>query len=353
MSKKSTEQIISNIDDTYICETNNFIRKRNKVSYRVIRRLGNAAACLGIIFIFSVSSLSVATAAGSMPAYDILYSLHPEVALKLSPVNISCEDNGIKMEVESVYVHDDSAEIYISMQDLTSDRIDETTDLFDSYVIHTSEDSIGTCSLINYDKNSKTVTFLIYVQQQNNEKIQGSKMTFSVSRFLSGKKQVEKEFPEISLKNVTAPSKIQTEVDIRGWAGANQDDNFISSISGYLLPCEQDCVSPITGAAITALGFIDNKLHIQVHYENILNTDNHGYIYLKDRNGNSIECEVNISFWDEHETGSYEEYIFDIGENDDLSELSVWGYFVSCKPAATGNWKVTFPIENREQQAGN
>lgn len=348
MSKKSTEQIISNIDDKYICETNDYIKKRNKISYKLIRRLGNVAACFGIIFVLSISSLSIATAAGVMPAYDILYSLYPEVALKLSPVNISCEDNGIKMEVESVYVHDDTAEIYISMQDLTSDRIDETTDLFDSYDIHTPRDSVGTCSLIDYDENSKTATFLVYVQQQNNEKIQGGKMTFSVSEFLSGKEQVEKELSEISLENVTAPSEIQTQVDIRGWSGRDQDDNFINSISGYLLPNEEQSVSPVTGAAITALGFIDNKLHIQVHYEDILNTDNHGYIYLKDSSGNPIECRVNTAFWDEDKTSSYEEYIFDIGENDDLSELSVWGYFVSCKPATTGNWEVTFPIENRE-----
>lgn len=346
MSKKSAEQIISNIDDKYIYETNDFIKKRNNISYKLIRRIGNVAACLGLIFVLSVSSLSIATAAGVMPAYDILYSLYPEVALKLSPVNISCEDNGIKMEVESVYVHDDTAEIYISMQDLTSDRIDETMDLFDSYDIHTSQDSVGTCSLIDYDENSKTATFLVYVQQQNNGKIQGDKMTFSVSQFLSGKEQVEKELPEILLENVTAPSETQTEVDIRGWAG--EDDSIINNISGYLLPNEEQSISLVTGAAITASGFIDNKLHIQVHYEDILNTDNHGYIYLKDGDENVIDCSESIAFWDEDKTSSYEEYIFDIGENDDLSELSVWGYFVSCKPATTGNWEVTFPIENRE-----
>ena len=142
MSRNITEQIISNIDDKYICESVNFIERRNKASYVIVRRIGRIAACLLLVFVFSISSLSLAAATGNIPANDIFYSLYPDMAMKLSPVNESCEDNGIKMEVESIYVHENMAEIYISMQDLTGNRIDETTDLFDSYDIHTSCDQI-------------------------------------------------------------------------------------------------------------------------------------------------------------------------------------------------------------------
>lgn len=39
--------------------------------------------------------------------------------------------------------------------------------------------------------------------------------------------------------------------------------------------------SPIAGVDITAMGYVDGKLHIQVKYEDSLETDNHGYIYFK------------------------------------------------------------------------
>ena len=78
------------------------------------------------------------TYAGSSSAYEALYTFFPGAAEFFSPVNESCVDNGIEMCVKAIYVHDDSADIYISMKDLTGDRIDETTDLFDSYEIRPS-----------------------------------------------------------------------------------------------------------------------------------------------------------------------------------------------------------------------
>ena len=48
---------------------------------------------------------------------------------------MSCEDNGIKFEVISAYVEGNEAKIFISVQDIDGDRIDETTDLFDNFSI--------------------------------------------------------------------------------------------------------------------------------------------------------------------------------------------------------------------------
>ena len=68
-----------------------------------------------------------------------------------TPVQHACEDQGIRMEVLSVYIHGDTAEIYISLQDQTGNRIDETTDLFDSYDILRPYDSTATCRFAGYD----------------------------------------------------------------------------------------------------------------------------------------------------------------------------------------------------------
>lgn len=348
------ESTISNIDDKYIYEAYTYINKRKSKWYQMKRKLNTMAACFVAFIVLSTSTLSIATSAGSIPAYELLYSLYPKLATKLVPVNVSSEDNGIKMEVESVYVHNDTAEIYISMKDITDNRIDETIDLFDSYEIYPLSDSIGTCSFIDYNKEEKEATFLIRIQNMKQNKIEGKKLTFSVSQFLSGKQNLKRELTEVSLENIETVTDIKKDVRMRGWAGMllenseADDEAEIKNKSGYLKENESQRVSPIDGVAVTAVGFIDNKLHIQAYYEDILKTDNHGVVYLKDENGNTIKCLLSVSFWDEEQKGSYEEYIFDISPENDLSEFSVWGEFKTCRNLETGNWKVTFPIENRE-----
>lgn len=92
------------------------------------------------------------------------------------------------MEVVSAYIHGNVAEIYITMQDLTGDRIDDTIDLYDSYSINSPFDSSASCERVGYDEKTKTATFLISITECGNQKIAGDKITFSVKEFLSHKK---------------------------------------------------------------------------------------------------------------------------------------------------------------------
>lgn len=266
--------------------------------------------------------------------------------MKLTPVNVYCEDKGIRMEVEGISVHDNSAEIYISMQDLEGDRIDETIDLFDSYSIHTSCDQIGGCTRIAYDPAAKKATFLISVQQMDDSSIIGRKMTFSVSEFLSGKKEVNQKLSQIHLEDAMPAVETQTAVEIRGMSGMGMKESAENDVSGYLIADDAKSFSPADGVTVTNYGFIDNRLHIQTYYEDILKYDNHGYVYLKDSEGNIINSLRSISFWDKDRKGSFDEEIFDISPEADLSEYSVCGYFNTCKTKVQGDWKVTFPIEN-------
>ena len=96
---------------------------------------------------------------------------------------MSCEDNGIKFEVISAYVEGNEAKIFISVQDIDGDRIDETTDLFDNFSINTPFDCSSSCENISYDTETKTATFLISISQWNEKDIIGEKITFCVRRF--------------------------------------------------------------------------------------------------------------------------------------------------------------------------
>ena len=141
MRKKDISDAIGNINDRYIEEAADFQRKKKRTGKSsILQKSVAAAASFILVFILSVSTL---VAADFSPAYEFLYTLSPSAAQKLKPVSMISEDNGIKIEVISAYVESGEAKILISVQDLEEDRIDETTDLFDSFSINTSFDCIA------------------------------------------------------------------------------------------------------------------------------------------------------------------------------------------------------------------
>lgn len=357
MNWKTIESIVNGIEDRYICEAAEYAARPGKFRRRFIGRAGRAAACIAGIVMMSASSLALAAAAGSLPAYDILCGILPETAKKLAPVHLSCEDNGIRMEVEAVHIQEDTAYIYISLQDLEGERIDETCDLFDSYSIRSSGDSVETCTRAAFDAQSGKTLFLIQIEQADGKKLEGQRLIFSVSELLNGKQKLDERLEEVSLENLEEKTELQTEISERGISMAGGGTLPVEQIRGFLKEDENQAFSPVEGVTVTAWGMVDGRLHIQAHYENIRETDNHGCLYLKDQEGNSILSSLSVSFWDKEQTGSYEEYIFEAEEIRELEQCSVWGYFSTGGERITGNWKVEFPVENLEvenqEEAGN
>ncbi|MCI8408996.1 MAG: DUF4179 domain-containing protein [Lachnospiraceae bacterium] len=347
MIRKEVENMINNINEKYVQEAGEYVLNngKGKDKNRIIRRTATIAAALAFCFIISVPALS---AAGVQPAYIILHNTFPEVARKLKPINLSCEDNGIKMEVLSANVHDNTADIYIAIQDITGDRINENIDLFDSYDIEPSYDCVAHCELVDYNDTIKMATFLIQIEQCDNYKISGKKITFSIDRFLSKKQEYNEALSQNILKNVSKNPVTQSNVSVKGCSGMsiNPDVDPLDSVKHYLKEDEKNSYSPVDGVTVTAAGFVDGKLHIQVYYNDVLKTDNHGELYLKDSNNNIINYEYGISFWDKEKCGSYEEYIFDISSETKLDNYTLYGDFTVCNSLTEGNWQVTFPIKN-------
>ena len=343
IDQEAVESALGGVEEKYLVEAAQYLQR--KKSFKPVRTVMKAAACFALVAAVSVVSLSVATAAGVDSAYDMLHFINPSMALKMRPVNISCEDNGIKMEVEAISIQGDTAEIYISMQDLTGDRIDGTTDLFDSAGIESQYSSMGTCSLESYDEKERKATFLVYQKTFDHKKIGGSKIKFSVSSFLSHKKDVETQLSNIHLEQMSVKPETQKDVNIRGESGTASGKEEVV-VNEFLTENEEQKFSPTEGVTVTAYGFVQNKLHIQVDYGEILETDNHGELFLKDGNGDVISSSKSVSFWSEDGERSYEEYVYDIGA-EDLKGLSVWGWFEVCDTLTTGDWSVTFPVEER------
>lgn len=325
---------IGMIDEDLVINAREFKKEREWI---VVKRITMLAAALALCFIVSVPVLAVAEVE---PVQELLYLVAPSIAQRLKPVRKSCVDAGIQMEVVLADIHDDTAEVYIAMKDLESDRIDGTMDLFDSYDIRGIGDSAATCSLAGYDGETGVATFLIRIRQMNKEKIALDKVTFSVTKFMSNKTEFEGLLSDAALCSVDRMPETLEHVNVRG---ASMKDERSRTV--FLKPGKLPLDVPVKGAELSAIGYMDERLHVQMYYEDILNTDNHGWLWLEDENGNRVECAGNTSFWDDENSGSYEEYVFDISY-EALGSYKLYGELIVCDTLTKGDWQVTFPMDD-------
>ncbi len=349
--KSMNEQIIPDqvlVDHTIELINEKRVNTGPKIAQFLRKPLAITAMLLLCIFI------AMPALAADVPAiYALIYSVSPATAQFFMPVQESCMDNGIKMEVIATYIHEDTAEIYIAMQDFTAGRVDETTDLFDSYSIHRPFNSSAHCEQVSYDEATKTATFLITITEWGGHKIEGSKITFSVSSFISDKHEYENIPIEIDLSKAGGGHKTKT-VSITGAGGLNYEkyQQLLKDSATVLVPSAA-LYSPAAGIDITGIGYVDGMLHIQTAVKNPLKKDNHGYFFLRDRYSHDRTDDYSISFIEYAEPNNedtricYDEYIFDIPQSE-LAGCALYGSFYTSGLYTEGNWQVTFPLKTQD-----
>ena len=317
-------------------------------------------------------NISLPVLAATFPnIYELMYLVSPAVAQFYQPVQMADEYDGIRMEVAAAYIHEETAEIYITLQDLEGDRLDETTDLYDSYSIHMpyhmSHSAIGSCQKVGYDPDSGLLTYLITVTQEKGQKLEGEKLTFSIGGYLSHKQSYEKiEIPtdltqvtEAPYQSVDSPANGGTMTGHSGLMTEVSDTETTGTeAQGYcvLVPQSADPDFPVEGVNFTGIGYIDGKLHIQYAVDNSSDNDNHGFFFLQNAAGEIVEETESVSFYEkiENNTGTgesridYRDAVFLIPE-EELQDYRLYGDFVVSEGFHEGNWQVTFPIKNMEE----
>lgn len=300
----------------------------------------SAAARAGIVFaVLAVCCLTAtsALAMGVPAANDLLYRVLPEAAQFFKPVQKSSVDQGIEVSVESAYIHGSEAEAVITVRDLTSDRMNESIDLYDSYDIKTGFDSLGTCSQIGYDPETKTATFLIWMKSMNDKDIiRGEKITISVQTLLCGK--TETLALAIPMDWNAIPETVQTvESDHDNTDLLVQGDSILEILDGF---------------NITGVGYVNGKLHIQLYTPRRYLYDDLAFLYLLDEQGNRTEADMfyrgayNVDDAEIEKSADYVEYAFDVPQNE-LEHYKLYGEFYSADSRIDGNWSITFPLENQ------
>lgn len=310
-----------------------WIADANQSPKRSTKRFAIVLAAALLCAMLTVSALAAADMEG---AYELIYALSPTIAQHLKPVRLSCVDNGIELSLLYADVEGDTARVYLSLRDLEGERVDATTDLYDSYEINLPGDLVGHCVYSHFDEESRSACFLVEVSSMQGKKIESDKLTFSLGCFLSGKEEVRGDLG-IGLSEADSAPETRTNVVLRG-------GDATAAVKKWLVPTRDTAL--MEGVTLTAMGWVDGQLHVQTHYERLMETDGHGYVWLEGDDGVILEDSFSASYWDESKLGSYTEQVFDLSglSAEEAANLHLCGSFASSAHITRGDWQITFPL---------
>jgi hypothetical protein len=246
------------------------------------------------------------------------------------------------MEVVAAMNDDDTAVVYLTMQDLTGNRIDESMNLLAGFSI--SGANMLTSEIVDFDAKTKTAT--LRLMGSGGDKLEGQKVTVRINSFMSGKNVYREVDPGVDLTALLQDPET-TALAMNNSPGGGGELYPILREQGTIEVLKKDALRiPLPGidfAEISNIGRVDGRLHVQVRWSSD-GVENHGYLYLTDAAGNMI-YPSNVSLNHKAEgTSKYEENIFELDKTE-LAGLKLKGYFVSYDRQTEGNWQTTFKIE--------
>lgn len=337
------KQVLDTVNTPPISDLNEKVigRLHNETRFTINRGLKiTLATCLCLF-------LSVNILAAASPNFKELLSLIGyQMERYLQPINLVDEADGIKLEVLGAMNDDDTVVVYLTLQDLTSDRIDETLDIYNFTL---SGARILNIQTIDYNEDTHTAT--LRLQGNGGKKMNGKTVYLGIKSFLSDK--VFYEDLDISLD---FPSLLSNEVetitlndsDSSGGGGLITMDTKSIQV---LKPNELSLTLPeLDFVTISNVGYINNQLHIQTKWRDD-SVDDHGYFYFVNESGEKVDIPTGgVSFGvnknNETQYGrNMEEYIFDITP-EQLATLQLKGNFVTANQYTEGDWKVKFKLES-------
>ncbi len=140
-------------------------------------------ACIMLCLILLLIPVTVLGIPGFQRLIELL---SPNIVNYLQPVMLSSEDEGIKLEVVAAVSDEDQVVVVLTLQDLTGDRLDNTTDLesyyMDKLVGHHSQ-------LLNYDESTRTAMFQVI--GSGGKTLGGEKITLRLMTLHSKKNENE------------------------------------------------------------------------------------------------------------------------------------------------------------------
>lgn len=312
-----------------------------------------AAACLCILVGLP------ALAANVEPLYALMRRLSPELAQSFRLVQKTDEKLGIRMEVASVYLHENELQAYITLEDLEGNRIDENTDLFNSYSVNMPYPGYGGGGWkpVDFDEETGKATFLVTLgllpDEEGNSRdmaeLAGKKITLYLGRISGGMNEYDDLKVEVPWSAVQAEPEVALMRMSGGPApeiikGDMEDPRPRTKMLKPEIPVSGEIVE---GILFMGMGYIDGRLHIQTAEPDYMKNNNHCELFLTDQEGNRRYCDYKVSAAGDTEDIKgimYQDSIFEIPP-EELEGYTLHGDFVTTGNYLEGNWSVTFQVE--------
>lgn len=307
-----------------------------------------------------VGTLSIGVMAASVPQLHSLITLIGQnVSTLLQPVIQKSESNGIAMEVLAAVNDNDTVFIYLTLQDLTGDRLDETLRLYDFSV---DEIFAPHAQVINYDEASRTAT--VRVNGIGGENLDGKKIEVNLKSILSKNVEIPLTDTDITLEQIvqTNPTpQIINPTDRNSWTShfdsATLPADIALKLSGdnmKLLKQEQNTFkSPLVDwTYVSGYGILDGVLHIQQNPNDNSGRYNNLFFQLGNENGepyyDALKTTVEFGSRIDESIYTYSDYIEDailIPENIDYSKTKILVGANTFEHRIDGDWKVVFNLD--------
>lgn len=278
------------------------------------------ALVLVLVLIFSAPR-----AMANPDIYQLMHGFSPEFAARFAPVLESCENNGIRMEVVTASVHDNTAAVYITFEDLEGNRLNEHTYPW-LYSIQDLRDYSSTMSA-NYDQETGTVACLIELNNNMSETavLEDDRITF----FVEYLERNETDQPIIVPVPIALTDSAGLDITYESYTNAALNE-----------PVDETLCRIQEGYDVTCMTVIDGKLHVQTR---ISHQTASGYfaLSLSGPQEEPIPMDYGYSFYDGGV--EYDHRVFDLAGR--AVEDCTLTAEINPVERIKGPWRVTFDLD--------
>lgn len=343
------------------------IHNPGKTAYRPMRQRIVMAAAFALALVLCMAT---ALAAFNEDANMLLYRFWPEAARALRPVNLSCEEAGIRMEVLSASAADDSVLVIYSMTDLQGrGRINELSSVggFLTLLDIMEYEGEGNGRMLSYDPEKQQAVFASYwtvnIKTDPDASINGM-LEFEVD---------DLDIPSIEMHEI---SQITSGLEYAAEAVPAPNRNLVvyntdetcstgSAKTPVLNPANSLEIPLMDGYSLSGIGYIDGILHVQVRRFATQSVSESSYLYsiaMLDRDGNQVRPidrlsdypngEFFISWGDEESL--WDEYLFPIPE-DEADQYKIFirtTRYTESEELKDHRWVIRFPASMIKNETG-
>ncbi|MGS0763735.1 hypothetical protein [Syntrophomonas curvata] len=335
---------------------------------RRVRRPWVVAAAIAAVLVVSAA----AAAAGS---FDwLMAKINPSFGEIVEPVEVSCEDQGIRMEVIGAQRYDNRAIVYLSLQDISGqNRLTELTDFRDGFSVTMNPRTRETTGpgedvavagvswkqkLLYFNQDTNTAYYEFNIAADPDSPLSDPLELGSFLIYFSAR-DYKNEPVSVSLSDLDE-AEITPIGEDQIWGGMNVPDDR-SGLTEALAPGHYASLPPGEDDQwVSNIGMVNGKLHVQigqVFSQEFGSSD--ATLSLKAPDGEFIYCDYELAFLGDGKQRlldkrisdavyKYEESVFSVNP----AELD--GYTLcfsgSFRSGVEGRWKVAANLSDTSRQ---